>query len=82
MDEGTDGNNLITMSNVDLANVLMQPPPLTTPSFMRNFDVELVGKPGQPYPEKFLKGRDPEWTHSYGQMIFIEPSNPQPLALA
>ena len=70
------------MSNVDLANVLMQPPPTTTPSFMHSFDIELVGKSGQPYPEKFQKGKHSEWTQSYGQMIFIEPANPQPLALA
>ena len=82
MDVGTDGQGLITMSNTDLAKVLMQPPPSTTPSFMHNFDVELVGAPGQSHPEKFQKGIHPEWTHSYGQMIFVEPTNPQPLALA
>ena len=82
MDESGVNQQLITMSNMDLTTALMEPPPSTIPSFMHNFDIDLIGTPGQPNPENFQKGKDPEWVHGYNQMLFVEPTHPQPLALA
>ena len=82
MEEIPAEHQLLTMSNVDLANALLDTPPPTKPSFMHNFDLEIVGTPGQTNPPKFQKGVHPEWIHCYNQMLFVEPTQPQPLALA
>ena len=43
------------------------------PSFMKVFDIDLVGNNPQEIPDKFVKGKHPEWVYAYGTYQFVEP---------
>ena len=49
-----------------------QPNPVQ-PSFMKVFDINLVGTNPQEVPDKFIKGKHPEWLYVYGTYQFVEP---------
>ena len=43
------------------------------PSFMKAFDIDLIGNNPQEIPDKFVKGKHPEWVYAYGTYQFVEP---------
>ena len=47
--------------------------PKPAPSFMKVFDIELVGQNPLVIPDRFQKGIHPEWLFSYGTYQFVEP---------
>ena len=77
------GSNFIThdgdksyynMTTVGSANIPSPQNPMNhpTPSFMKVFDLDLVGNNPQEVPDRFQKGVHPEWLYSYGTYQFVE----------
>ena len=63
----------LNMSKPSGSNMNEQNTIQPTPSFMKVFDVNLVGKNPQEIPDGFIKGKHPEWLYVYGTYQFVEP---------
>ena len=63
----------LDLGNSSGTNPNQRNPVQPTPSFMKVFDIDLVGKNPQEIPDKFVKGKHPEWLYAYGTYQFVEP---------